>query len=66
MHVAGQKNLNFLSVPGWTFSHLLFGFSATYESHVRVASPSNWNESKFVHAPRFTVGEDVGESVFLH
>ena len=53
LQVAGQKNLSFFSlVPGWTFLHLLFGFSATYESHVWVASPSNWNESEFSQSPR--------------
>ena len=67
LHVAGQKNLSFFSlVPGWTFLHLLFGFSATYESHVWVALPLNRNESKFSQSPRVTVGEDVGESVSLH
>ena len=67
LHVAGQKNLTFfLPEPGWIFLHLFLGFSATYESHVRFALPSNRNESKFSHRPRVTVGEDVGESVFLH
>ena len=67
LHVAGQKNLTFfLPEPGWIFLHLFLGFSATYESHVRFALPSNRNESKFSHRPRVTVGEDVGESVSLH
>ena len=70
MHVAGQKNLTFLSFflpePGCSFLHLLFGFAATNESHVRCALPSNRNESKFSQSPRVTVGEDVGEDVFLH
>jgi hypothetical protein len=66
LHVAGQKNLSFFSVPGWTFLHLPVGFAATYGSHDWFALPSNRNESKFSHGPRLTVGEDVGESAPLH
>ena len=68
LHVAGQKNLSLILVPSTScfFLHLLFGFFATYESHVWCALPSNWTESKFSQSPRVNVGEDVGESVFLH
>ena len=51
LHVAGQKNLSFFFVPGWTFLHLLIGFAATYESHDWIALPSNRNESEFSHGP---------------
>jgi hypothetical protein len=69
LHVAGQKNFNFLPVPGCSFPHLLLGCIATYESHVLEVLPSNANESKFSHGPRnavgdaVIVGDDVGDNV---
>ena len=39
LHVAGQKNLSLILVPGCSFLHLLTGFSATYASHVLLVSP---------------------------
>ena len=53
LHVAGQKNLTlFPSVPGCFFTHLLIGFSATYESHVLKESPLKRNSCEFSHSPR--------------
>jgi hypothetical protein len=65
LHVDGQKNLSRFPVPGWSFLHLLRGFNATYAAHVLEVLPSNPNETEFSHGPRSTVGEDVGERVFL-
>ena len=66
LHNAGQKNLTFCLVPGCVFAHLLVGFSATYALHVLEEFPPYLNESEFSHGLRKTVGDDVGESVFLH
>jgi archaellum component FlaD/FlaE len=50
LHVAGQKNLTFLPVPGCFFLHLLMGFDATYESHVLEGFPLNRKSALLVHS----------------